>query len=420
MATQLIAERFGFSGGKVRRDGPSPVIEGVLLCGPQSANRRRYRVEAFAGERVKLYDGRIVFLNHGKGSEAHGRDYQDKIAVVENARHRADGMPLGDLAVNPKHPYAETFLWDAEHQPKSCGMSHVARCQTEPGADGWEDVTEILEALSVDVVVDPATTQGLYESKSDEWISDKIRTLMHEGYEQDQAIAIAYHMAGRSRKDAKNHKRRESRRERVESRVRQPEGVAVFTWKQLSEWVIRSPRSTIKTIERAKRIAEQVGMDEPALPAEPAADADPDETVTAGLKQAGHAAWDACLAGEMTLQELISKLKDLLKDHDKYSGGGEAPGGGGEETAPESRSGTLRPVVDPWDVLRECTAAGLTSPSGPLLRMLSRCPDVEERAAFIREERSRAHPAEKPRSAGRGDGTGGVPSREPEAITWAD
>jgi hypothetical protein len=37
------------------------------------------------------------------------------------------------------------------------------------------------------------------EKKSDDWISDKIRLLMHEGKPQDQAIAIAYSMAGRSR-----------------------------------------------------------------------------------------------------------------------------------------------------------------------------------------------------------------------------
>lgn len=36
--------------------------------------------------------------------------------------------------------------------------------------------------------------------KSDEWISKKIKLLMDEGYKQDQAIAIAYSMAGRSKK----------------------------------------------------------------------------------------------------------------------------------------------------------------------------------------------------------------------------
>jgi hypothetical protein len=43
----------------------------------------------------------------------------------------------------------------------------------------------------------------LSKSKSDDWISNKISLLMHEGKPQDQAIAIAYNMAGRSKKKAK-------------------------------------------------------------------------------------------------------------------------------------------------------------------------------------------------------------------------
>lgn len=38
------------------------------------------------------------------------------------------------------------------------------------------------------------------ERKSDNWISNKIRLLVHEGKPQDQAIATAYSMAGRARK----------------------------------------------------------------------------------------------------------------------------------------------------------------------------------------------------------------------------
>lgn len=163
MARLRLEERFAFSGGTVDRTGAYPVIRNVLLCGPTSANKRRYKREAFSGDRVKRYNDRPVFLNHGKGRES--RDYQDKIAAVENARQREDGMPVGDLAVNPKHPFAEAFLHDAEHKPGSCGMSHVAHCETTKGADGWDDVTEMVEAESVDVVVGPATTKGLFESK---------------------------------------------------------------------------------------------------------------------------------------------------------------------------------------------------------------------------------------------------------------
>lgn len=42
----------------------------------------------------------------------------------------------------------------------------------------------------------------LKEGKSDDAISENISRLMHEGYAQDQAIAIAYKEAGRSEQDA--------------------------------------------------------------------------------------------------------------------------------------------------------------------------------------------------------------------------
>lgn len=36
--------------------------------------------------------------------------------------------------------------------------------------------------------------------KSDKWVGGKIGKLMKEGYPQKQSIAIAYNMAGRSKK----------------------------------------------------------------------------------------------------------------------------------------------------------------------------------------------------------------------------
>ena len=82
----------------------------------------------------------------------------------------------------------------------------------------------------------------------------------------------------------------------------------MFTWKQLAEWVCRSPRSTVQLIEQVKRRAEQMG-DAGALDAAPATDADPDQTVTDGLKQAAHAAVDALFDGSMSIQDVIAKLK---------------------------------------------------------------------------------------------------------------
>lgn len=161
MSSTRLVERVEFSGRVLRLPG-GPVVRGALLCGPSSANRRRYRREAFAGDRIKRYENRPVYLNHGDGRS--GRTYQDRIATIRNPRHRQDGMPIADIVVNPAHPYADAFLWDAEHNPQVIGMSHVARCKTSAASDGWEEVEEVCEVESVDVVTDPATTRGLFES----------------------------------------------------------------------------------------------------------------------------------------------------------------------------------------------------------------------------------------------------------------
>ncbi|HJZ59069.1 MAG TPA: hypothetical protein VKE74_29260 [Gemmataceae bacterium] len=62
-----IVEKFDFSAGRVDRSGPRPLICGVLLCGAVSANRRRYKAEAFAGKRIQCYADRPVYINHGNG-----------------------------------------------------------------------------------------------------------------------------------------------------------------------------------------------------------------------------------------------------------------------------------------------------------------------------------------------------------------
>lgn len=60
---------------------------------------------------------------------------------------------------------------------------------------------EIKKSLEV---VDELLSKAKDGTKSDEWISNKIRYLVkEEGKPQDQAIAIAYSMAGRSRKGVK-------------------------------------------------------------------------------------------------------------------------------------------------------------------------------------------------------------------------
>lgn len=162
---KLITERTAFSGGRVTGTAEAPVIEGVLLCGAVSANRRRYLRKAFEGKRVERYNGRPVGTYH---ADANGHRYLEQLGIVQNARHRSDGMPVGDLHINPEKPGAKAFLWDAKYQPKACAMSHVAQCETARGRDGWEEVTEVVRVESVDVIGagGAATTTSLFENRN--------------------------------------------------------------------------------------------------------------------------------------------------------------------------------------------------------------------------------------------------------------
>ena len=57
-----------------------------------------------------------------------------------------------------------------------------------------------LERSMLDSLIDLSKAK---DKKSDKWISGKIRTLRHEGKPHKQSIAIAFNMAGRSRKQIK-------------------------------------------------------------------------------------------------------------------------------------------------------------------------------------------------------------------------
>jgi hypothetical protein len=62
-----------------------------------------------------------------------------------------------------EHVLAEQLLWDAQHAPQNVGLSHNVLART--ARQGDQIVVEaITRVQSVDLVADPATTEGLFES----------------------------------------------------------------------------------------------------------------------------------------------------------------------------------------------------------------------------------------------------------------
>ncbi len=148
-------------GVDVRVDRAAGIIRGVKLLGLESRNGRRY-LPAALEQAAALYEGAKVNVNHPKGSPLAARDYQDRLGAIRNVRQVTGGM-FGDLHFNPKHALAEQLAWDATHAPENVGFSHNVEARTSR-QDGRTIVEAILKVQSVDLVADPATTRGLYES----------------------------------------------------------------------------------------------------------------------------------------------------------------------------------------------------------------------------------------------------------------
>jgi hypothetical protein len=146
----------------LRIDRDAGLLRGVKLLGLTSKNGREYP-EATLARAAALYDGAKVNVNHPKGHPLAPRDYQDRLGTIRNVVARPGEGLFGDLQYNPKHVLAEQLIWDAEHAPENVGFSHNVQARTAKRGD-QTIVEEILAVQSVDLVADPATTRGLFES----------------------------------------------------------------------------------------------------------------------------------------------------------------------------------------------------------------------------------------------------------------
>jgi hypothetical protein len=158
---EMLQELVDSRGVSVRVDSQQGVIRGVKILGLESRNGRTYRPEALA-EAAPLYEGAKVNVNHPKGSPTLPRDYRDRMGVIRNVGVRPEGL-FADFHFNPKHALAEQLTWDAEHAPENVGFSHNVEARTSRSGDRVV-VEAIVRVQSVDLVADPATTRGLFES----------------------------------------------------------------------------------------------------------------------------------------------------------------------------------------------------------------------------------------------------------------
>jgi hypothetical protein len=141
-------------------DRKAGVIHDVKVLGPRSKNGRRYTAEAIGAARL-MYEGVSVRTNHPKRA-TDPRGVDEVLGQLRNVRMRGDSL-YGDLHLLKSHPMFDRLCESAEEMSTLWGLSHNAEGQVEQ-VGGEAVVTKILEVRSVDLVADPATVDGLFES----------------------------------------------------------------------------------------------------------------------------------------------------------------------------------------------------------------------------------------------------------------
>ncbi|MFG0297506.1 MAG: hypothetical protein ACF8PG_16490 [Maioricimonas sp. JB045] len=148
-------------------DRDQRIVRNVALTGRHSKNGYSYAEAALAAA-VSLYDGKPVFLDHAADrTRSHERSTRDLVGSIVHPRFE-DGRVRGDIRLLDTES-GRTFLALVEGETPGVGMSHVVLA--ERSADG-SCVERIHDVVSVDAVINPATTTTFRETIDADGSSD--------------------------------------------------------------------------------------------------------------------------------------------------------------------------------------------------------------------------------------------------------
>lgn len=330
---QTITERVSSPFQGCRVDRANGIIHGVKLCGHESANGNDYPAAMFRKD-FQRYEGAPIYTDHERGKE---HQIARKIGWVSSPTVDAEGIPRGNAHLLKSHPLYNQVMEAAERNPGLYGFSHQAVCQTARQPNGRTRVESIERIESVDLVAEPATTKGLFESRN-------------RG------------------------------------------GNVAFTVKLLTEWVQKAPKASRRQIVGIKKLAEMEGMSDVPVDAggadgAPEDGCEPGDAIKSGFKSGIHSLVDKAMDGEMDQADALKTIKKLLTSHADVNGPKKAADDDDDEndeddeTEKESRK---RP--SPNKVIAECTAAGFEA-SVAELAILFEVRDPRARALFIADRR---------------------------------
>jgi hypothetical protein len=160
-----------------RVDRAAGVIRHVKILGRESSNGRTYSQKAMQ-DAARLYEGVRVLVNHPKRHEPNvERPIADHFGTLQDVKVQGDGV-YGDLHYIRSHPLAEQVCEMAERQPEKIGLSHNAEGESirEYGREVVESVTRV---RSVDLVLNPATNRGLFESAGNNSVDARWQEALH-------------------------------------------------------------------------------------------------------------------------------------------------------------------------------------------------------------------------------------------------
>lgn len=143
-------------------DREAGIVREVKVLGRESANGRTYSDRAM-DDAAKLYEGAEVNIDHDRKEPYRERGLLEGFGTLQNVSRKSDGV-YADLHFLKSHPASGVFLERAERFPDKLGLSHNADGKsTRKG--GRQIIESISRVNSVDVVRQPATNKGLFESK---------------------------------------------------------------------------------------------------------------------------------------------------------------------------------------------------------------------------------------------------------------
>lgn len=172
----LIEQYTSLSVGKIDRD--AGIIHNVKVCGLDSKNGRKYTPEALKNA-IKFYERVNVNIDHPL-SEEEQTPLARRFGYLEGVHYKDDPSPglYANLVYNPKHSRADEIIEAAERMPHTLGLSHNAYAKETKQVGKTIVIESIAEVRSVDLVADPATVKGLFESRENKPMKQTIKQLI--------------------------------------------------------------------------------------------------------------------------------------------------------------------------------------------------------------------------------------------------